>query len=95
MDRYEALADILKDPETARGVIADSVEETFKNLAIRGIDFSVDELREISTIVHAHETSNDRELDVSKLDNVFGGAARIKYILPVIKPGIKSKLPKW
>lgn len=85
MDKYEALAEILNDEDLSKEVIADSAEETVKNLQARGLDFSVEELKEVaSNIDKATKTSG--EIDESDLDNVSGGLLR-RNNTPWCKPG--------
>ena len=67
-DKYEALAELLKDEATAKEVLADTLEETQANLEAKGLDFTVEELMQI---VQAQTQSG--ELDETNLDDVNGG----------------------
>ena len=93
MDKYEALAKILEDEDLTKEVITESVEQTVKNLASRGIDFSADELKELSAFVHAG-TDNSGEMDEVELESVSGGINLWKYILPFI-PRLGPIMPRW
>ena len=69
-EKYEALAELLKDEETAKAVFGKSPEEAQVNLKARGLDFTVEELKELA---EKAVTSADGELDENNLDDVVGG----------------------
>ena len=48
-NKYEQFEKLLQDTEAAKKVLVPSVEETQKNLAKLGMDFSIDELNEIAS----------------------------------------------
>lgn len=70
-NKYEQFEKLLQDTEAAKKVLVPSVEETQKNLAKLGMDFSIDELNEIAS--GAFENA-DGELKEEELANVAGGA---------------------
>ena len=69
-DKYEALAELLKDEENAKEVFGKSPEEAQVNLKARGLDFTVEELKELAEKAVA---GADGELDENSLDDVAGG----------------------
>ena len=80
-EKYKALAELLKDEETAKEVLSESVEETQANLKAKGLDFTVEELLEI-----AKAQLPEGELDENSLDDVNGGGLfgdnpYIRYLL--------------
>ena len=65
-DKYEALAELLKDEETAKAIWGNTPEEAQTNLKEKGLDFSVEELLEMAQ-------PPEGEISESELDNVSGG----------------------
>lgn len=95
-ERYEKLAKLLSDEKEAAEIISESVEETQKNLAARGLEFTIAELKEFGKAVTAANAQG--ELDEDALEGVSGGSvlgaavigARVafnswSYIHPIIK----------
>lgn len=72
-ERYEKLAELLSDEKEAAEIISESVEETQKNLAARGLEFTVAELKEFGKAVTAANAHG--ELDEDALEGVSGGGA--------------------
>lgn len=75
-DRYEALAELLKDEETAKTVLGSSPEEAQVNIKSRGLDFTVEELTKLADYTLA-STENKNELNEESLDDVSGGVSGI------------------
>ena len=67
-DKYEALAELLKDEAAAKEVLADTLETTQANLKAKGLDFTVEELTQIVQL-----QTQSGELDETSLDDVNGG----------------------
>lgn len=93
-DRIQKLESLLKDEETVNAIFTDSVEETQKNLAENGLDFTIDELMELAESFMPDEG----ELDLDALEGVAGGIS-IKTLLDVVRsswgPILLPKFPKW
>lgn len=70
-NKFEKFEQLLQDAELAKKVLVPSVEETQKNLAELGMDFTIEELNQIAA--GASETS-EAELQEEDLANVAGGA---------------------
>ena len=47
-DKYEALAELLKDEAAAKAVMGSSPEEAQANLKAKGLDFTVEELEQLA-----------------------------------------------
>ena len=75
-DKYEALAELLKDEETAKTVMGSSPEEAAVNLKARGLDFTAEELTKLANDAIASE-SGSGELSEESLDNVSGGVVGV------------------
>lgn len=71
-ERYEKLAELLSDEKEAEAVISESVEETQKNLAAKGLEFTIAELKEFGKAVTAANAQG--ELDENALEGVSGGS---------------------
>ena len=71
-DKYEALAELLKDEETAKTVLGSSPEEAQINLKEKGFEFTVEELTKLAEDAVSAENSGG-EMDEDLLDNVSGG----------------------
>lgn len=85
-DKYEALAEFLKDEETAKSVLGSSPEEAQTNLQAKGLDFSLEELKKMAESALA-STDSKGELNEDTLDNVSGGIIR-SAIMPALSPAI-------
>ena len=89
-ERYEKLAELLSDEKEAEAVISESVEETQKNLAARGLEFTVAELKEFGKAVTAANAQG--ELDEDALEGVSGGVILPwRPIVPILYP----RISKW
>ena len=90
MDKYQELAELLKDPAKAEEILADSIEETQANLKANGLDFSIEELEALAAKVTVQEQG---ELSEDALDDVSGG-----LLMPAVLYALKHlgpKLPRW
>ena len=87
-EKYKALAELLKDEETAKEVLSESVEETQANLKAKGLDFTVEELLEI-----AKAQLPKGELDEGSLDDVNGGFFLVDqcFDIGIVNPYNKNK----
>lgn len=82
------LSELLTDDSFAEAVVADTAEETQKNLATKGYDYSLEELKEFAAFF---EKSNDGELEEDYLDKVTGGVVySLRIALRVL-----SKINCW
>ena len=66
------LSELLEDDSFAEAVIADTAEETQKNLAEKGLEYSLEELKEFAAFF---EKGQDEELTEENLLDVTGGVA--------------------
>ncbi len=73
MDKYQLFAELISDEEKAKEILSESIEETRANLLKEGLDFSVEELTEMSQGVGV--STNNEELGEDALDDVAGGIA--------------------
>lgn len=73
MDKYQQFAELISDEEKAKEILSESIEETRENLKKHGLDFTVEELKEMSQ--GAAVSANDDELSADALDDVAGGIA--------------------
>lgn len=73
MDKYQLFAELINDETKAKEILSESIEETRENLKKHGLDFSVEELKEMSQGV-ALGVQGD-ELSAEALDDVAGGIA--------------------
>lgn len=95
--RYEKLAELLKNEASANEIIADSAEETQKILHNKGLDFSVDELKELAkTLLSNYDTG---EMDEKALERVSGGV-NWRWVLTVINstqhyPILRPRIGRW
>lgn len=71
MDKYQAFAELMEDENKAKEIISDSIEQTQQNLKNNGLDFTLEELKEMAAKVVIQD-SND-ELDEDALNDVNGG----------------------
>ena len=85
-NKYEALAELLKDEETAKSVLGSSPEEAQANLKAKGLDFSLEELKKMAESALA-STDGKGELNEDTLDNVSGGVFR-PAIMSALSPAI-------
>ena len=87
-ERYEKLAELLSDEKEAAEIISESVEETQKNLAARGLEFTIAELKEFGKAVTAANAQG--ELDEDALEGVSGGVISPwmfrRPIVPILYP---------
>ena len=93
MDKYQELAELLKDPAKANEILSDSMEETQANLKANGLDFSIEELEDLAVKVTAQD---EGELGEDALDDVSGGVAFPSYRM--IRAVVKVLVPiviKW
>ena len=80
---------LLEDSEKAKEVLAPSVEETQKNLAALGMNFSIEELNEIAAgAFDAAQT--DAELAEGELEAVAGGAVKANKNSDYYRAGQKA-----
>ena len=96
MDKYQQLAELLKDQDKANAFLSESVEETQKNLEKEGLDFTVDELVEIAEKVEKKENEGD-ELNEDSLDDVSGGVIGLgaALVVPVIITCGAGHVKRW
>lgn len=73
MDKYQQFAELISDEEKAKEILSESIEETCENLKKHGLEFTVEELQEMSQGVAV--SSNSDELSADALDDVAGGVA--------------------
>lgn len=73
MDKYQQFAELISDEEKAKEILSESIEETRENLKKHGLDFTVEELKEMSQGVNI--SANNDELSADALDDVAGGIA--------------------
>lgn len=73
MDKYQQFAELISDEEKAKKILSESIEETRENLKKHGLDFTVEELKEMSQ--GAAVSASDDELGADALDDVAGGVA--------------------
>ena len=86
-DKCAALAELLKDEETAKAVLSESVEETQANLKAKGLYFTVEELVGI-----ADQFAGKGELNEEQLDDVNGGI----LMLPLLTVRVVQEcFKKW
>ena len=95
MDKYRELAELLSDETLAQQLISESIETTRDNLVKRGLEFTVDELKELS--VAAHEcVGGNGEIFEGDLDRVAGGVSAVKhYMLQFMSRKIALKMTNW
>lgn len=96
-ERYEKLAELLKDEASADEIIADSAEETQKILQNKGLDFSVDELKELAKSLLSNDDTG--EMDEKALERVSGGV-NWRWVLTVINstqhyPILRPRIGRW
>jgi len=72
--KFELLEQLLNNPEQAKKVFVDSLEETQKNLAGLGIELSLNEIKALAIGVADSDAGN--ELSENELENVAGGARK-------------------
>lgn len=96
MDKYQMLAELLSDEDKAKEILSESVEETSANLKKYDLDFSVEELIEISQAVAV--PAQDGELNAEELDAVSGGVVPL-LIAPIaailIGTAAGAAIKKW
>ena len=95
--RYEKLAQLLKNEASANEIIADSAEETQKILHNKGLDFSVDELKELAKTLLSNDDTG--EMDEKALERVSGGV-NWRWVLTVINstqhyPILRPRIGRW
>ena len=73
MNKYQLFADLISDETKAKEILSEQIEETRENLKKHGLDFSVEELKEMSESVVINAQGD--ELDAEALDDVAGGIA--------------------
>lgn len=95
--RYEKLAELLKDEALANEIIADSAEETQEILHNKGLDFSVDELKELAKTLLSNDDVG--EMDEKALESVSGGV-NWRWVFTVINstqhyPVLRPRIGRW
>lgn len=73
MDKYQKFAELISDEAKAKEILSESIEETQANLKKYDLDFSVEELEEMSRRMTVF--ASDDELSAEALDDVAGGSA--------------------
>ena len=96
-DKYEALAELLKDEAAAKAVMGSSPEEAQANLKAKGLDFTVEELEQLAAYTLS-SAQDKNELDESALDDVSGGIyfpAVMPSSFPAIAKVLSTVLALW